>query len=265
MATTAAVPGWLRVPDDANALAPQVWPERAHRDADGRLVVAGVAATELAERFGTPLYVVDESDARARAARILAAFEAAAASVDTTVTVYYAGKAFLSARDRALGHRGRPRRRRVHRRRARRRARRGRRTRAHRIPRQQQVGRRDRARGGGRRRRDHHRQRGRDRAGRGCRGTRRPGPARAAAGEQRRARVDARVPRHRPRGPEVRRLPRPRRRARHAHPLARLARPPGAALPHRLPDLRLRRASPSRPSACSPRTPSSRPSARCPS
>lgn len=96
MASTAAVPGWLRVPDDANALAPQVWPERAHRDADGRLVVGGVAVTELAERFGTPLYVVDESDARARAARILAAFEAAAASVGTTVTVYYAGKAFLS-------------------------------------------------------------------------------------------------------------------------------------------------------------------------
>lgn len=96
MASTAAVPGWLRVPDDANALAPQVWPERAHRDADGRLVVGGVAVTELAELFGTPLYVVDESDARARAARILAAFEAAAASVGTTVTVYYAGKAFLS-------------------------------------------------------------------------------------------------------------------------------------------------------------------------
>lgn len=96
MATTAAVPGWLRVPDDPNALAPQVWPERAHRDAEGRLVVGGLAVTELAERFGTPLYVVDESDARARAARILAAFEEAAASVGTTVTVYYAGKAFLS-------------------------------------------------------------------------------------------------------------------------------------------------------------------------
>jgi diaminopimelate decarboxylase len=84
------------VPDDANALAPQVWPERSHRDADGRLVVGGAAATELAERFGTPLYVVDESDARARAARILAAFQAAAASVGTEATVYYAGKAFLS-------------------------------------------------------------------------------------------------------------------------------------------------------------------------
>jgi diaminopimelate decarboxylase len=97
VASTAAVPGWLRVPDDANALAPQVWPERAHRDGEGRLVVGGMSATALAERFGTPLYVVDEADVRARAERIRAAFELAAASVDTDVTVYYAGKAFLSA------------------------------------------------------------------------------------------------------------------------------------------------------------------------
>lgn len=96
MASTAAVPGWLRVPDDANALAPQVWPERAHRDGEGRLVVGGMSATALAERFGTPLYIVDEADARARAERIRAAFELAAASVGTDVTVYYAGKAFLS-------------------------------------------------------------------------------------------------------------------------------------------------------------------------
>jgi len=96
VASTAAVPGWLRVPEDPNALAPLVWPEHAHRDANGRLVIGGVPATDLAARFGTPLYVVDEDDARARAARILAAFEAAAASVGTTVTVYYAGKAFLS-------------------------------------------------------------------------------------------------------------------------------------------------------------------------
>ncbi|HET8780277.1 MAG TPA: diaminopimelate decarboxylase, partial [Agromyces sp.] len=96
MASTAPAPGWLRVPDDANALAAQVWPERTHRDAEGRLVVGGMPATALAERFGTPLYVVDEADARARAARMLAAFEAAAASIGTDVTVYYAGKAFLS-------------------------------------------------------------------------------------------------------------------------------------------------------------------------
>lgn len=96
MASSAPVSARPGAPGDANALAPHVWPEGAHRDASGRLVVGGVDAVTLAERFGTPLYVVDEADARARAARILAAFAAAAASVGTTVTVYYAGKAFLS-------------------------------------------------------------------------------------------------------------------------------------------------------------------------
>ncbi|WP_159603184.1 diaminopimelate decarboxylase [Agromyces humi] len=96
MASTDAAPPWLRTPDDANALAPKVWPERAHRDADGRLVLGGIPVTELAERFGTPLYVVDEADVRARAARMLAALQTAAASVGTSATVYYAGKAFLS-------------------------------------------------------------------------------------------------------------------------------------------------------------------------
>ncbi|MDQ0895517.1 diaminopimelate decarboxylase [Agromyces ramosus] len=96
MASTAPAPGWLRVPDDANALAAQVWPSGAARDDDGRLVIAGRDAASLADEFGTPLYVVDEADARGRASRIRAAFEAAAASAGTTVTIYYAGKAFLS-------------------------------------------------------------------------------------------------------------------------------------------------------------------------
>ncbi|MEV1130811.1 diaminopimelate decarboxylase [Agromyces sp. NPDC049794] len=96
MSSTEAVPEWLRVPDDANALASAVWPAGAHRDEQGRLVVGGVPATELVARYGTPLYVVDEADARGRAARIRTAFEQASASVGTTVTVYYAGKAFLS-------------------------------------------------------------------------------------------------------------------------------------------------------------------------
>ena len=90
------VPSWLRVPDDANALAPLVWPERSHRDRDGRLVVGGVDAATLVARFGSPLYVVDEADVRARARRIRAAFDAAAATAGTDVTIYYAGKAFLS-------------------------------------------------------------------------------------------------------------------------------------------------------------------------
>ena len=266
MATTAAVPGWLRVPDDANALAPQVWPERAHRDADGRLVVAGVAATELAERFGTPLYVVDEADARARAARILAAFEAAAASVGTTVTVYYAGKAFLSARDRALGHRGGPRASTC----APAASSPSRSPRAPTPPASDSTATTSRvaeieravAAGVGAIVIDSEIEieRVADAAARAGRVQR----VRAAR-EQRRARLDARVPRHRPRGPEVRRLPRPRRRARHAHPRARLARLPRACTATSARRSSTPPGSPSRPSACSPRTPSSRRAARCPS
>ncbi|MBM7504274.1 diaminopimelate decarboxylase [Agromyces aurantiacus] len=96
MSSSAPVPVRPGAPDDANALAPHVWPEGAHRDAAGRLVVGGLDAAALAARFGTPLYVVDERVARARAVRVRSAFESAAASIGTTATVYYAGKAFLS-------------------------------------------------------------------------------------------------------------------------------------------------------------------------
>lgn len=82
-------PEWLAVPDDVNALAGQVWPASARRDAEGRIEVGGVPLTDLAERHGTPLYVLDEGEVRSRARRALAAFRGA--------HVYYAGKAFLSA------------------------------------------------------------------------------------------------------------------------------------------------------------------------
>jgi diaminopimelate decarboxylase len=45
---------------------------------------------------GTPLYVVDEQDARDRAAELKAAFGDAFESAGSHATVYYAGKAFLS-------------------------------------------------------------------------------------------------------------------------------------------------------------------------
>jgi diaminopimelate decarboxylase len=86
-------PGWLVHPEDANALAEAVWPQNAARTASGTLAIDGVDATVLAAEFGTPLYVVDEGDARARAAGIKRAFDAA---FGAPVKVYYAGKAFLS-------------------------------------------------------------------------------------------------------------------------------------------------------------------------
>jgi len=91
------VPEWLVVPDDANALAAQVWPRSAHRAATGELVLGGVAASDLHAQFGTPLYVLDEDEVRARARGARAAFDDAAARHGTTAHVYYAGKALLSA------------------------------------------------------------------------------------------------------------------------------------------------------------------------
>ena len=94
MTASPLAPGWLVHPDDANALAPAVWPSSASR-ADGAIRVAGAALTDLAAEFGTPLYVVDEQDVRDRAVAIRSAFDDAFAAVGSSAHVYYAGKAFL--------------------------------------------------------------------------------------------------------------------------------------------------------------------------
>ncbi|SEF18158.1 diaminopimelate decarboxylase [Jiangella alba] len=85
-------PSWLREPDDVNALYPGLWSAGVTRDDDGVLRVAGVSVKELATEFGTPLYVVDEDDFRARARAYRSAFDDILGGAD----VYYAGKAFLS-------------------------------------------------------------------------------------------------------------------------------------------------------------------------
>jgi diaminopimelate decarboxylase len=96
MSASPLAPSWLRYPDDANALAANVWPPSAERGDSGELTVAGVGAGELTERFGTPLYVLDEGEVRRRAREISTVFDRAFAAVGAKVTVYYAGKAFLS-------------------------------------------------------------------------------------------------------------------------------------------------------------------------
>jgi diaminopimelate decarboxylase len=88
-------PDWLTLPHDANELAPALW-SRSVRRQDDELTIAGVGAVELASRFGTPLYVVDEKEVRERAVETVAAFSAAFARIGTSAKVYYAGKAFLS-------------------------------------------------------------------------------------------------------------------------------------------------------------------------
>lgn len=79
-------PAWLKTPGDPNILVPHLWAENVTKR-DGVLAVGGVAVTDLAQEFGTPTYVVDEEDFRARARAFRDAFSAA--------DVYYAAKAFL--------------------------------------------------------------------------------------------------------------------------------------------------------------------------
>lgn len=89
-------PSWLDEPADANALDAGIWSASADRGPTGELTVGGVGAAELAAQYGTPLYVYDEADARARARAFRTAFEAAFEPLGAKVHVYYAGKAFLS-------------------------------------------------------------------------------------------------------------------------------------------------------------------------
>ena len=69
-----------------------VWPASAVVGADGAMRVAGVDLRELAAEHGTPAYVLDEADLRARARAWREAWVDALGAAD----VYYAGKAFLS-------------------------------------------------------------------------------------------------------------------------------------------------------------------------
>ena len=75
---------------------PAPWPRSAARFDDGEFAVGGQRASTLLEQFGSPLYVIDEVDMRARAAEFRHAFEAEFAAIGSGVDVYYAGKAFLS-------------------------------------------------------------------------------------------------------------------------------------------------------------------------
>ncbi|MGH3935384.1 MAG: diaminopimelate decarboxylase [Pseudonocardiaceae bacterium] len=75
-------------PAELHELHPAIWPRGAHRGDDGVVRLAGVAVGELAETYGTPLFVVDEADFRARCDEHAAAFGAAQ-------RVHYAAKAFL--------------------------------------------------------------------------------------------------------------------------------------------------------------------------
>ncbi len=72
-----------------------LWPAGTSRGSDGAVSIAGVDLRALAAEHGTPAYVLDEADFRARARAFRVGFTEAFAAIGTGVDVYYAGKAFL--------------------------------------------------------------------------------------------------------------------------------------------------------------------------
>jgi diaminopimelate decarboxylase len=80
---------------------PAIWPITAHPDEEGRLCVGGVPLADIADEFGTPAYVLDETDFRRRARHYRKSLRG--------VQVVYAGKSLLTtavarwARDENLG------------------------------------------------------------------------------------------------------------------------------------------------------------------
>jgi diaminopimelate decarboxylase len=76
-------------PADLNELHQHVWSRTVARDPEGVTHVGGMDVRKLAEEFGTPAFILDEDDFRARCRAWREAFGDGA-------DVFYAGKAFLS-------------------------------------------------------------------------------------------------------------------------------------------------------------------------
>ncbi|MGW4354639.1 diaminopimelate decarboxylase [Nocardia sp. NPDC004582] len=69
-------------------LDPAIWPCDTHYDADGRITVGGVALADIADQYGTPTYVLDETEVRDRCRAYRTRFPDA--------EIIYAGKALLT-------------------------------------------------------------------------------------------------------------------------------------------------------------------------
>lgn len=78
----------MDLPEDLNALVPALWPVGADRNEDGAVVMSGAALTDVVAEYGTPAYILDEEDFRARARAFRDSFPG--------WHVYYAGKALLT-------------------------------------------------------------------------------------------------------------------------------------------------------------------------
>lgn len=82
-------------PADLNALDPRIWPRNARREdtgdvaSTGAMTIGGIDVRDIAENFGTPVFVTDERDVRERCQEYVGAF-------GSESNVCYAAKAFCS-------------------------------------------------------------------------------------------------------------------------------------------------------------------------
>src|SRR5689334_4097422 len=88
-------PDWLAVPENLNALQSPMWAAGVEKNDAGEVAIDGITVSELKEQYGTPLFVMSESDFRSRARAFKDAFDEAFADICGGVDVYYAGKSFL--------------------------------------------------------------------------------------------------------------------------------------------------------------------------
>lgn len=88
------VPNWLT---QLSEFDDNAWPASAKRNEFGELEIGEISSTELVRKYGSPLYVVDQQEFENRLQRVKKAFETSAASVGTTVKLYYASKALLTS------------------------------------------------------------------------------------------------------------------------------------------------------------------------
>lgn len=75
--------------NDFDVLPAHVWPRNADRNEAGEVTIAGVTLTDIAQEYGTPVFVVDEADFRSRCRDMATAFGGGE-------HVHYASKAFLT-------------------------------------------------------------------------------------------------------------------------------------------------------------------------
>ena len=91
-----SIPGPRRIAARMDALPPDLLPDTAVVGPDGRLAVGGCDLLDVAAEFGTPLFVYDEEQLRARCREAVAAFPDGGA--------HYATKAFLCLAMARLAH-----------------------------------------------------------------------------------------------------------------------------------------------------------------